>query len=70
MAKSKNDGLGSKLTGDGYDELITPINEEGNRTGNDPDTHNVPSALDPPDPLGLTHGIFGGGTRKGAPPKG
>jgi hypothetical protein len=63
-----------KMSGDGYDELITPINEEGNRTGNDPDTHNVPSAINPPDPLGLTHGIFSdkGGARKSekAPPKG
>jgi hypothetical protein len=60
-----------KLKGGGYDILITPINEEGNRTSNDPDTHNVPSDDAPPDPLGITHGIFkGGGGRKGAPPKG
>ena len=60
-----------KMTGDGYDLLITPLNEEGNRTGNDPDTHNVPSAVDPPDPLGLTHGIFeskGGARKKETPP--
>lgn len=70
MAK-KNEGLGSKLRGGGYDELITPLNEEGNRTGNDPDTHNVPSDIDPPDPMGFTHGIFGPSGRKGtAPPKG
>lgn len=66
MAKEK---LG-KLESGGFSELITPINEEGNRTGNDPDTENVPSAFDPPDPMGLTHGIFGGKTRGGAPPKG
>lgn len=60
-----------KLKGGGYDELITPINEEGNRTKNDPDTHNVPSEVNPPDPLGLTHGNFTGGGRSGnKPPKG
>jgi hypothetical protein len=59
-----------KLKGGGYDELITPLNEEGNRTGNDPATANVPSAIDPPDPMGFTHGIFKGNTRGGAPPKG
>ena len=59
-----------KLKGGGYDELITPINEEGNRTNNDPSTANVPSAIEPPDPMGLTHGIFKGSTRGGAPPKG
>ena len=60
-----------KLKGGGYDELITPLNEEGNRTGNDPDTHNVPSDIQPPDPSGLTHGLMSGGGRKGsAPPKG
>lgn len=61
-----------KMTGGGFDLLITPINEEGNRTGNDPDTHNVPSAVDPPDPLGITHGIFKGVGRgpEKAPPKG
>jgi len=60
-----------KLKGGGFDLLITPINEEGNRTGNDPDTHNVPSAIDPPDPLGITHGNFKPSGRKGgSPPKG
>ena len=59
-----------KLKGGGFDELITPINEEGNRTGNDPDTANVPSAIDPPDPMGLAHGLMKSSTRKGAPPKG
>lgn len=61
-----------KLKGGGFDELITPINEEGNRTGNDPDTANVPSEFAPPDPMGFTHGIFknnGRGAEK-APPKG
>jgi hypothetical protein len=57
-----------KLKGGGYDLLLTPLNEEGNRTGNDPDTANVPSAVDPPDPLGLTHGIFKGSGRNGGPP--
>lgn len=58
-----------KLKGGGFDKLITPLNEEGNRTGNDPDTSNVPSEFNPPDPLGLTHGNFSGGGRKeGAPP--
>ena len=61
-----------KMGGGGFDLLITPLNEEGNRTGNDPDTENVPSAIDPPDPMGLTHGIFKGAGRKGdkAPPRG
>lgn len=60
-----------RMTGGGFEELITPLNEEGNRTKNDPDTHNVPSHLDPPDPLGITHGIFaskGGARKKEAPP--
>jgi hypothetical protein len=70
MAKSEKMNKGP-FTGGGYSELITPINEEGNRTGNDPDTHNVPSAIDPPDPMGFTHGLFGGKGRNGsAPPKG
>jgi hypothetical protein len=59
-----------KMKGGGFDELITPINEEGNRTGNDPDTHNVPSDITVPDPCDYTHGLFKGSTRKGAPPKG
>ena len=58
-----------KFTGGDYDELITPLNEEGNRTKNDPDTKNVPSE-EPPDPLGLTHGIFKGGRKGTPPPKG
>ena len=60
-----------KMTGGGYEELITPLNEEGNRTKNDPDTHNVPSAVNPPDPLDITHGIFaskGGARKKETPP--
>lgn len=57
-----------KMIPNGYDELLTPINEEGNRTKNDPDTHNVPSNIDPPDPLGLTNGNFGKSGRKGTPP--
>lgn len=61
-----------KMTGGGFDELITPLNEEGNRTKNDPDTHNVPSNIDVPDPLGITHGQFKNGSRKAEtpPPKG
>jgi hypothetical protein len=58
-----------KFKGGGYDELLTPINEEGNRTNNDPSTANSPT-IDPPDPLGLTHGIFKGGRKGGPPPKG
>jgi hypothetical protein len=56
-----------KFIKNGYDELLTPINEEGNRTSNDPDTANSPT-MDPPDPMGLTHGNFKGGGRKGTPP--
>ena len=61
-----------KLKGGGFDKLITPLNEEGNRTSNDPDTHNVPSEFNPPDPMGLAHGLLSGGGRKedAAPPKG
>jgi hypothetical protein len=60
-----------KLKGGGFDLLITPINEEGNRTSNDPDTSNVPSEIAPPDPLGITHGNFkSGGRKSGSPPKG
>jgi len=61
-----------KLKGGGYSELITPINEEGNRTGNDPDTSNVPSDIDPPDPMGLAHGLTSPSGRKKEtpPPKG
>jgi hypothetical protein len=50
-----------KFTGGGYDLLITPLNEEGNRTSNDPDTENVPSNIDPADPLGIAHGLDRGG---------
>ena len=57
-----------KFKGGGFDELITQLNEEGNRTKNDPDTGNVPSDIDPPDPMGLTHGNFKGSGRKGSPP--
>ena len=60
-----------KMKGGGFEDLITPLNEEGNRTKNDPDTHNVPSDINPPDPLGLTHGIFqsaGGARKKETPP--
>ena len=60
-----------KFKSGGFPELITPLNEKGNRTSNDPDTANVPSDVAPPDPMGLTHGNFTGGGRKGtAPPKG
>jgi hypothetical protein len=57
-----------KMKGGGFDELITPLNEEGNRTSNDPSTANVPSEGMPADPLGITHGIFKGGGRNGTPP--
>lgn len=57
-----------KLKGGGYDELITPLNEEGNRTKNDPDTHNVPSDMAPADPLGITHGLTKSSGRNGTPP--
>lgn len=50
-----------KFQGKGFDLLLTPLNEEGNRTSNDPDTGNVPSAIDPPDPLGIAHGLDKGG---------
>jgi len=69
MASKKGADSGAGMPGGGFDELITPINEEGNRTGNDPDTHNVPSALNPPDPMGFEHGIFGPSDRNGRPPK-
>lgn len=60
-----------KLKGGGFDQLITPLNEEGSRTSNDPDTANVPSDLNPPDPLGIAHGNDkGGGRKSGPPPKG
>jgi hypothetical protein len=59
-----------EFSGGGFDELITPINEEGSRTKNDPDTKNVPSEFDPPDPMGFTNGNFGKTGRNGsAPPK-
>jgi hypothetical protein len=55
-----------KFKGGGYSELITPLNEEGNRTSNDPDTANVPSDINPPDPMGIAHGLDRGGkTAKG-----
>jgi hypothetical protein len=57
-----------KMSKGGFDELLTPLNEEGNRTGNDPETANVPSTSEPPDPLGITHGNFKGGGRKGGSP--
>jgi len=68
---AKNEGVTTKLKSGGFTELITPLNEEGNRTGNDPDTHNVLSDFDVPDPLGITHGLTGSTGRKGggAPPK-
>ena len=61
-----------KMVPDQYDELITPINEEGNRSGNDPKTQNVPSNINVPDPLGITFGNFGPSGRKDGtpPPKG
>jgi hypothetical protein len=40
-----------------YDLLITPLDEEGNRTKNDPATANPPQEIDPPDPMGHMHGL-------------
>ena len=58
-----------KFTSKKYDLLITPIDEEGNRTKNDPDTANAPTVIDPPDPMGLAHGLdSGGGARGGKNP--
>lgn len=49
-----------KFTSGKYDQLITPMDEEGNRTKNDPDTANAPTTIDPPDPMGLLHGLGSG----------
>ena len=58
-----------KFTSKKYDLLITPIDEEGNRTKNDPDTANPPTVIDPPDPMGLMHGLgSGNGGRGGKSP--
>lgn len=60
-----------KFSSKKYDLLITPMDEEGNRTSNDPSTANAPVEIDPPDPMGLMHGLGKGSGRKGgAPPKG
>ena len=40
-----------------YDLLLTPVDEEGNHTKNDPDTANPPQSIDPPDPMGHMHGL-------------
>ena len=50
-----------KMTDKKYDLLLTPIDEEGNRTKNDPSTANPPTEIDPPDPLGIAHGLDSGG---------
>ena len=47
-----------------YDLLLTPLDEEGNRTKNDPSTANAPTEIDPPDPMGLMHGLEKGSTAK------
>ncbi len=49
-----------KFTSGGFDLIMTPLVEEGNRTKNDPDTANSPT-IDPPDPMGLAHGNDRGG---------
>lgn len=55
-----------KFTSAKYDLLLTPLDEEGNRTSNDPSTANAPVEIDPPDPMGLMHGLGAGGrTAKG-----
>jgi hypothetical protein len=46
-----------KFSGKKFDLMITPMDEEGNRTKNDPDTANSPTEIDPPDPMGLMHGL-------------
>jgi hypothetical protein len=55
-----------KFSGGKYTEMITPMDEEGNRTKNDPDTANAVPDFSVPDPTGLMHGIDKGGkTAKG-----
>lgn len=54
-----------KFSSKKYDVLITPLDEEGNRTKNDPDTANAPTEIDPPDPMGLMHGLDRGGSARG-----
>lgn len=48
-----------------YDLLLTPMDEEGNRTKNDPATANAPTEIDPKDPMGLCHGLDSGNTSRG-----
>ncbi len=50
-----------KFSSGGFDLIMTPLVEEGNRTKNDPDTANVPTVSDIPDPLGIAHGLDRGG---------
>lgn len=60
-----------KFSKDRYDLLLTPIDESGNQTKNDPTVANPPTEIDPPDPMGLMHGLDRSSGRKGgAPPKG
>jgi hypothetical protein len=54
-----------KFSSKKYDLLITPMDEEGNRTKNDPDTANAPTEIDPSDPMGLMHGLDRGNTSRG-----
>jgi hypothetical protein len=54
-----------KFSGKKYDLMITPIDEEGSRTKNDPDTANPPVEIDPPDPMDLAHGLDRGNSSRG-----
>lgn len=53
-----------KFSDGDYDLLLTPLDEKGNRTKNDPTTANPPTEIDPPDPMGLMHGMDKGGTAR------
>lgn len=46
-----------------YPDIITPLDEEGNRTKNDPPTGNPDFGVDIPDPLGIAHGLDKGGKK-------
>jgi hypothetical protein len=51
-----------KFSSDKYDLMLTPIDEKGNMTKNDPSVANPPTEIDPPDPTGLMHGLDKGGS--------
>ena len=53
--------MADKMGKGNYPDMLTPLDEEGNRTSNDPPTMNPSMGTDAPDPLGITHGIFKGG---------